>query len=280
MATPNSDTLSRAAEPGPARFNLLKLAAFLPIGLVVGGLIGGAAAHAQTYFAPLVIFPVLVGFVLGGLLVIFMRVANTGHRGTVVVVTILAIATTTAATHYVCYQFYVRSEPTRRAAMVQAAFGDDAGMPSSFADYLEREANRGRTIFGQHRAQGVWVWITWAVDGLLLGAAALAVVIMALRLPYCDQCRTWYRATRIGRLKPANGVLVGSAALIAMPEKPHSVRYRLLNCLGACGPTGLELMWRDDDGQSVSNVAWLTPDARDHVVQILDHRTGETGPAS
>jgi hypothetical protein len=280
MATPSSDMPNRAAEPAPARFNLFKLAAYLPISLLVGALIGGAAAHVQTYFAPLVLFPLLVGAVLGGLLVIVMRVTNTGHRGTVVVVTLLAVATATAAAHYACYVFQGRAEPDKRVAMVKAAFGEDTSAPANFADYLQREAKRGRTIFGDLHAKDAWVWVTWAADGLLLGAAALAVVILALRLPYCDHCRTWYRVTRIGRLKPATGALVGAAAAIAMPEKVHSLRYRLLNCLGGCGPTGLDLMWRDDDGQPAANTQWLAPEARDRIVQILDHRADEPGTAS
>ena len=260
---------------GPRPFSLTKAALFLPTALLLGALVGGAAAQVQTWFAPLVLFPLLIGFALGVLLVAVIRSVQAGQRPTVVLGTLLAIATLVVAEHYVSYRMYQRAAQAatdRKVELAREAFAADIGPTAGFVDFLRREARQGRPLFGDYIARGTLVWATWTLDALLMAIAALATVVPALRLPYCGQCSTWYRTTRSGRLKPPLAVALAEAAHIPLHEKPHRARYRLLGCLGGCEPTGLELIWRSKARERSSAEAWLTHDQRDAVTRILDQR--------
>jgi hypothetical protein len=105
---------------------------------------------------------------------------------------------------------------------------------------------------------------------LLLLAAAVALVVPALRLPYCNRCRSWYRTTRSGRIPPATARQL--AGMVGQSMEPRAVapRYRVLTCESGCGPTGLELAWRLPKHGIASTVTWLDSAQRGAVLAILD----------
>lgn len=255
--------------------SFFRLALFVPSSVALVALLGGAAAQTQILFAPLIIFPILLGVVLGALLVGVMRFTQTAHRATVIVGAILAAAVICVVQHYISYWISCQAAGARddwKMELARAAFGGRLTAPDGFVNFLRQEAERGRRLFGDHTAHGAWVWGSWGLDALLTAVGAMAVVAPALRLPYCSRCSSWYRATRSGRLKSGATVALAAAADIVLDDKPHRARYRLLGCQGGCEPTGLELIWRDEAGESTAVVSWLTHDHRDAVVRILDQR--------
>jgi hypothetical protein len=266
---------SSAPPPSRPPLSFFRLALFVPTSLTLAALLGGAAAQTQILFAPLFLFPILLGIVLGALLVGLMRFTQTAHRPTVLIGALLAVAVICVVQHYISYWMSCQAANARndwKMELARAAFGGRLTAPDGFVAFLRQEAERGRPLFGGYTAHGAWVWASWALDAVLTAVGVMAVVAPALRLPYCSRCSSWYRTTRSGRLKSGATVALASAADIVLDDKPHRARYRLSGCQGGCEPTGLELIWRDEAGESTAVVSWLTHDHRDAVVRILDQR--------
>ena len=160
--------------------------------LIVGGVVGLAAAWLaqmeQSYFAPLVIFPLLVGVVVGAAMVGLMRILQVGHRPTIVLGTVLAVTVTVLGQHYLGYLAAYHWPSAALRAL------------KPFDEFLRQQADRGRPLVGGLIAHGWLAWVTWAVDGLLVLLAALVTLGPALRQPYCNRCRSWYRTVRAGRV--------------------------------------------------------------------------------
>jgi len=248
-----------------ALFSGTSLAVWLASALAVGVLMGGCAAMAETLFAPLLLFPLLVGAVLGGLLFGLMRLEQVAHRWTVIAGVLLAAATVSVTQHYVSYLQARRMQPPQ-ARMA----GIDFLPTSSFANYLAREAAVGRRLFGDFQLHGVGVWLSWGLDALLIAGAALAMVVPALGLPYCTDCQTWYRTTRTGRLAREEARALAAIFGVELPERIPFVRYRVLTCGSGCGTTGLELSWREPRHDVSCMRYWLEPLRRAEVQGVLD----------
>jgi hypothetical protein len=217
----------------------------------------------------------LVGGFLGAILIGLMRWSDMAHRGTVLAGTILATAACTVAAHYVSYSVAQRHPPREddKLALARTAFPEEAArlaQPRNFIDYLKREAAAGRPLTAGFTARGSLAWLSWGIDALLTLAAATALVIAALRLPYCNQCGSWYRATRSGRLPLATARQLAGMLQVDLPPRAVALRYRLMNCEAGCGPTGLELVWRvPREGTSMATV-WLERAQRNQLLEMLD----------
>jgi hypothetical protein len=246
--------------------------------LVLSVLVGWAAAVAEEKFAPLIIFPLLVGVGLGALIVALVRLAQVGSRPTALWGTVLAVALTVIAQHYVRY----RTERHRVQRQVETLLHGqlphpellEAYLPSPPANllgYLQAEAKRGRDMkVCGYVARGWVAWLTWAIDGLLVLAAALAMVVPAMRLPFCDRCGSWYRITRSGRIDALTAGRLAELVDVRPEEPPTSARYRLLSCNGGCGLTDFELSWQHSRGAASFVQAWLDSERRDRVTHVLD----------
>jgi hypothetical protein len=202
-----------------------------------------------------------------------VRVAQIGNRSTIVVATVLAATLAAASQHYLVYlSTYYWPAPSLDAG---SAGGRDLSalvwkVAPTFGQYMQSQAARGRPLLFGFVAQGWVAWLSWAIDALLVVAAATAVTIPAMRVPYCNRCRTWYRTTRGGRIDDLTAGRL--AALVGVEEIEHarSHRYRLSNCLGGCGPTRLELSWEEADGAVDLVRLWLDPATRNQLSAILD----------
>jgi hypothetical protein len=252
------------------------------LAIVFGGLVGGAASVAQSWFAPLFLFPLLVGIVLGAVLVTLLRTTQTAHRATLIVGSLLAMSAATVAQHYGSYRVWTHRLDAK-SEMARAAFAD---LPHSFPQFLRWEANRGRPLFAGRLwpgrvARGPWVWASWALDALLVLVGTLAIVWPALGLPYCPHCQSWYRTTRSGRLKRPFSHRLAELFQLSLPERVKRLRYRLLSCEGGCEPLGLELHWRRRGADGRSATLWLTDHGRDEVQRVLDEaRVSRSQPKS
>jgi len=274
----NAELLICAPPVGRAAFSGARALVFLPGAVVFGGLVGGAAAVVQSWFAPLVFFPLLVGVVLGAVLVFLLRTTQTAHRTTLILGTLLAVAALTVGQHYASYRAWRhRLDADPKAAMARAA----DQLPDSFPEFLRWEAQRGRPLVANLTARGPWAWISWGVDGLLVLLGALAIVLPALGLPYCCHCESWYRTARSGRLRQPYAQRLADMFHLSLPERLRRIRYRLLSCEGGCQPMGLEFIWRRRRADGRFATVWLTDQGRDAVQRVLDEaRTSHKPPRS
>ena len=175
--------LSSTSGPGPAGFHAISFACWLagavPLSLVVAWL----AVLIEPRFAPLVVFPVLVGLCLGMALAGWMRWCRMAHR---------------TAPYSACWRRLWRSfavSTTSRIA-AQAQFDqrlaiilqaqrergepNDVGLPTppeSLPSFMRQTAERGRPLAGRVvHGTGVWLW--WGLEAALTLAGAV--------VPVCD----------------------------------------------------------------------------------------------
>jgi hypothetical protein len=236
-----------------------------------------AAANAEFYFAPFIIFPLLVGIVLGGLLTGLVRAGQIGHRPTIIAGTVLAALVAAIGEHYCCYIAASNTEIKQSPLMEKArkAFPEDVARrteapPAGFLQYMHRQAQLGRPLLFGYIARGWIAWLTWVADGLLVLAGALTVVIPAMFLPFCSRCQTWYRVVRSVHIDAGASKQIGQIAGVEEVENVKSGRCRLICCHCGRGPTGCELNWEDASGDTYFARVWLDADRRNQVMQALD----------
>jgi hypothetical protein len=273
MSTAASQADKGAASLVPGRFTWKGLLLF-PLGAVLLAMPVALIAdviQSELRFAPLLLFPIILGVGLGALLLGLMRLSHVAHRPTLVLGALLAAAVAVVGQHYLSY----RSAQSRYAELqtVRQAFPEATDIPvapDDFVSFLQDAAESGRRLWISTRVRGPWAWASWGLDAVLITAAVLAMLVPAMRLPYCNGCRSWLRAFRSGRIDGRSIAAMANVADVLVERPPKSGRYRLLGCRGGCGPTGLVLMWEDADGETYSADAWLDPQRRNRLMQIAD----------
>jgi hypothetical protein len=263
--------------PDAGRFAWPALAIWAPGCLVAAVLSAWVADVVQSdlKFAPLILFPVLVGLGVAGLLVAAMRVGQVAHRPTILIGTVLAGLATVAGQHYFAYRAEVRRAeaqieklpPQAQFAAMKLIDSERLGGPW---EYLCKTAARGRPIGGSLVLEGWLAWLSWGIDGLIVLAAALGVVIPTMRLPFCNRCGRWYRTVRNGRIDAATAGRLAELADTEPPAQSKSARYRLSSCAGGCGPTRFELSWEVAEAETDLTRVWIDAGTRGRIVQVLD----------
>ena len=265
--------------PPRGRFIGLQALAWLLAAPLLGAAVARAAVWAEHVRAPLLVFPLLVGGGLGVLLVAAMRVLNTGHRPTLITGAVLAAVVAAAGQHYIHYREYADA---RAAFLAQKRDDGLLGqfqemMPAaapSFSDYMRSQARLGRAITADYSLQGAAAWASWALDGTLLLAAALTMVYVFSRSPYCHVCRSWYRLVRGGRVDGDTALRLADAAALRIDEPAAAARYRLSHCASGCGPARFQLAFDDGKGSTRHGEAWLAAADRETVVRVRWTRPG------
>jgi hypothetical protein len=232
----------------------------------------------QSYWAPLVLFPILVGVGLGAMLVGLTRVIQFGHRPTLFGGAVLAAAVAIAGQHYLSFWEARNREKRQDAELIEKAReacpelfqGRQVQPPDNFLGYMREQAALGRRLAAGWQAAGVWAWASWAVDGLLLLAATIAVMLPAVRQPYCNSCRSWYHTLRSGRIPPETAARLAEVSGATLGQQARSARYRLSCCAGGCSPTRLELSWEEPGGQTFLATTWLDGEGRARAGRTLD----------
>jgi hypothetical protein len=260
-----NDSSPSAAPPGRPGIYLPGLAGWLPLCLFAAAAWGALTVLIQAHFSPVLLFPLLVGAVLGLLCAAALRICRLAHRPTAIVGALLAACLLVLTQHYVSYRL-ARSAAAgqKNMSLAQAAFPD---LELTFSRYLTTEAAKGREIAG-FTAQGKLAWASWGVDALLVMAGTLVVVWLALRQPYCQACHGWYRTVRTGLVSEAQAEGLKTLGLTpaAQPEMPW--QYSMFHCPGGCGPARFELSW---EGATPGSCGWwLDVERRGAVVACLD----------
>jgi hypothetical protein len=268
--------------PGGGRFRLGQAALALAGGVAAAGAMAWLAAQLQQLRAPWLVFPIVTGLALGAALVGWVRLVQAGHRPTVVAVTLLAAAVLTAGQHYFSFRAILRTARQKAPELERArllfpknSWEDSPFAPPSFGPFLRWQAARGRPI-GRFVARGGLAWASWTLDALLLAAAALAVVGPSIRRPYCNHCRSWFRATRQGRLDPDRAAEVVRRTGRSPPQPASAADYRLLTCNGGCGPTGIELRWLRSP--AAGDRFWLDAIVLGKVLEVLNRTASFPSP--
>ncbi|MEN6405068.1 MAG: hypothetical protein ABFC77_01225 [Thermoguttaceae bacterium] len=251
--------------PEAGRFTWRGLWLAVCAGLVLGAVWAWVGDVAQMYFAPAIVFPLLLGTIVGSAMIGVVRFAGIGHRPTILAVVVLSAAITTVGLHY---QNYRTTYDAHRAAPGLSGFAQQ--MHPSFGEYLQAQAERGRPLPYGYVARGAAAWLSWAIDALLIVAAAVLVTLPALKSPYCNECKTWYRAVRGAKLDQATARRLAERFGVDEIGRLQSPRFRLSACQGGCGPTRCELSWEESDGSVAMVRVWLDPAGRNEVAAILD----------
>ena len=170
--------------PATTRFCWSGATIWLPVSVLVGLAIGWIATQVGMRFAPLVIFPLIVGVALGACLVGMTRLLQTSHRATVFSAALLSALIAVGSQHYFSYlDANRRMEESQLTQKAQAAFAEIMRdrLPGGPLNYLRRQAALGRPMLFGWVARGPMVWLSWLVDGLLVFAGAMTVVFFACR---------------------------------------------------------------------------------------------------
>jgi hypothetical protein len=278
----NDPPTSFRAEGG--RFRWQGLAAAVVAALGAGSVYAWIAAAVQPHFAPLALFPILIGVCVGLTIVGFVRYARLGHRPTILLAAIVAGLAAAAGQHYFNY---LRHVSAWQEAVTTAGDSHRWNLSAiqqpptpSFGRYLSAQSRHGRPLVGHYVARGPAAWLCWAVEALLIVVAAVAVTLPAMRTPYCNRCGTWYRTVRGGRLDAITARRLAALLNIETVEGLHSPRYRLSTCHGGCGPTRCQLSWEDTTDTVNLAQVWLDTEQRRQVTEVLDEATARNRPAS
>ena len=254
-----------------------------PACLLLGAALAWGACQAQKSFAPWLVFPLVVGILAGILLVGLSRTLRIGARWAILPGTILASLVVIVGQHYASYALE-RANLDRDTALFQRAFelhpdllvGDAPPPDRGFLTYMRRQAAIGRPMFGSTVARCGWAWASWALDGAILAAGSLLVVVPASRQPYCNRCRSWFQTTRRNALTVEAARRVAAAAGVELPDGFVSAGCRVVSCRGGCGPIGFEI-WSEQPRAKRSVVRrWLDLDTAYQIPRAIDeHSVGK-----
>lgn len=203
--------------------------------------LGLASALVQQYFAPLGLYPVLVGLVLGVALVAALRLTQFGNRRWAIVGTVAAAAVLMVAQFYGSYRLYVAAVEAKAPPSMSRLPLDRLQPPDNLWAYLRQQAQHGRPLFAGLTARGGWAWATWVCDWVLAAGAALVAVRQGFRRPWCAKCHKWYRAVGEGELSRETTGRIGKLAEVTLPKAGG--RYRVWACPTAGHGTAIEIAW-------------------------------------
>ena len=259
--------------PEPIRFHATSCIAWLAGAMALSLIAAWLTVLVEPFFAPLVVFPLLVGFILGLGLVGWMRVCGMAHRKSVGIGVVVTVAAFVVAAHYFAYA-RVQQQFDEQFAQLQQSRPDLGGLvevqestrPHSMVSFLRQTAERGRPLLGYTvRGAGVWLW--WGLDAGLTLVGTVAPVWIALRRPYCPRCRSWYRVVRSGPIDRETACEI--ATCLKLPQATAGrADYRLLSCRAGCAKSAFELSW--DESPANARCMFLDAPQRDAVMKLLD----------
>jgi hypothetical protein len=274
--------VSTSNRPEPAGFHAPSIAAWLAatIPLALGA--GWLTVFVEPYFAPLVVFPLLVGSILGMGLVGWMRICGMAHRKSAALGVFVTVAAFVVAAHYFAYsrvqhRFDEQFEQFRRTRIDLGGLTEiqESTRPKSMVSFMRQAAEKGRPLAGRTvRGAGVWLW--WGLDAGLTLAGAFVPVWFALKRPFCPRCRSWFRVARGGPIDRHWACEI--AGRLGMPlASSGGAAYQLLSCRAGCAPSAFELSW--NESSAGDHCLFLDAPQREEVTTILDRAVSQSSAA-
>lgn len=236
-----------AAPPPPPRFEAQPYApdgSFPPLGLALtlgGGLVaavilGYVASVIGQWFYLVVVFPVVIGFALGGVGMAFIKIGKLRSPLLAGIAATLSGIMAMGTMHYVNYQrtldAVAQQLPIERAALEKGI---------TFFTYIDLRAQEGVTLgrAGARNDKGmnlgyVGSYLYWLAEMLGVAAVAWALMQTAAAAPFCVACNSWKVQ------KPLAMVTVPSEDVAIRAVEDGDV-VPLLQCAGPAKPQGLVL---------------------------------------
>jgi len=260
--------------PTPARFSWAALAAALLVGPAIGLGWAWTAEALQDYFAPPGIFPLLIGVFCGLTVVVLVRYLQFGHRQTIFLAVVLTALVAAVGREYLAFRTWCclkESLPIIAPGETDTRESHREQARLSFDNFLRDEAQQGRTLFTTYADRRWAVWLSCAIEGLLLIFSALAVSLPAVVAPYCGRCGSWYRTEISIRLDPITAERLATLIDLELRKVPRPPRCRLSICQGRCGPARLELSWERAYGTVELLRLWLEKEQFQAAAALLEN---------
>lgn len=171
MNTTVTAETSAGPRPGPSA-----AVGSLALALLVAVAWGLVTARVQFAYAPWLLFPLIGGLILGGLLALVRRgVGWPSTRRGAIAVTVLACLIAVPAQHVFCYWqdvAEVTSEEQRLAIAASPELARD-----TFWHYLRSEATLGRQLPFGFVARGAAAWASHGLDAALVVVGAVLITL-------------------------------------------------------------------------------------------------------
>ena len=202
-------------------------------GVAAGVVTGLAFGYASQWFYAIILFPILIGMVVGAMqkcVVRWVKIRNTLASG---LAGLIAGMSAVVAMHYVDYEYFQR-ERTEVAAEWQEFYAtaeQDGYTPAeiaeirqeykndpevismqavdSFPSYVDWSARQGVEL-SSTRSSGaeskptnlgyVGSYIYWALDALIIAAMTIYFTRDQAAMPFCTECNRWKEEVVMGRL--------------------------------------------------------------------------------
>lgn len=181
---------------------------------ILGGVVEGFIAN---WFSLLVLFPLLLGLIIGSVGVVLVtsrRVRNPLMAG---LIGLTAGLVGQACVHFMAYEHarttvaeviaknpdaaeFVREKGM--SAAVDMAFAGDTGS-APIVGYIKLAAETGITITHGGSSSsgptltGTWAYLLWILEFLLAAGLAAWMPASQARDPFCEPCETWYRKEEV-----------------------------------------------------------------------------------
>ena len=159
---------------------------WLPPSLGHALVVAWAALRVEPYFAPWLVFPALVGVLLGAGLAWLARFCRLEDLKLLVAGTLVAALVCVAMQHWLAYRQTIQRHRQREVALLEKASLAGAGAlalagerpPTNVWDFLRKDAQRGRVLIAGWHATGAACWLSWFLDAILVLAVSLGLVVV------------------------------------------------------------------------------------------------------
>jgi hypothetical protein len=211
------------------------LALTLGGGLAAAVVVGLLAGIIGQWFYLVLLFPLLIGLILGAVGMGLIRVGKLRNPLLAGIAAGLSGVMAMGTMHFVKYQFSLNA-----AAKELFIDRDELEKQISFAKYLDLRAEKGVTIAGVARNDKgmnlgyVGSYIYWLVEVILVAAVAWMMMRKKAAEPFCVGCNTWKDD------RPLAMVMVPDESMAAHAVDNGNV-VGLLPCVGRITPQGLLL---------------------------------------
>jgi hypothetical protein len=258
--------------PPPPRFRFLPAARYFLLAFLLPICLTWPIAKVAQNWAPWLVFPLLVGGLVG---VIGLKAAmhlNVGHRATIYGVTGLAACAVAIWLHYFQYLYASDPKSSSELEMFRNAFPEMgySGRPTHFLEFLNRMARAGRPLpFGMIARDG-WAWASWGLDALLIIGGAMGVIRFGTHPPFCAKCQSYFRITRRESLREEQ--VARLSEMFSWGLSPGDIaEYEHFTCKGQCHEDLAQFFIRPKLGRGmIRRELWFDRAERALVFQVLD----------